>query len=407
MKKKAGLPARPVSVPEAVAAYRRGGMLIVVDDERRENEGDLIVAAEHATPEAINFMICEGRGLVCVAMSAERLAELGLNRMSPVGPGDTLRTAFMESVDAKHGATTGISAHDRARTVAVLMDPKTRPGDLSRPGHVFPLQAVEGGVLRRPGHTEAAVDLARLAGIKPAGVICEIMRRDGTMARRRDLAAFARKHRLPLLSIADLVNYRRQNEKLVERTQQVNLPTEFGQFKLLMYHSIPENEHHLALRMGHPERGGRAPLVRIHSECLTGDVFGSRRCDCGDQLRGAMRMVAQEERGLVLYLRQEGRGIGLVHKIHAYALQDNGLDTVEANQKLGFEADLRDYYAAAQMLRDLGVKQVRLITNNPKKVAGLEQYGIRVVERVPLVCEATEHNRRYLSTKKRKLGHLL
>lgn len=396
-----------VSVSEAVEVYRRGGLLVVVDDERRENEGDLIVAAEKATPAAINFMIREGRGLVCMAMTAERLAALGLDRMSTIGPGDALRTAFMESVDARHGVTTGISAFDRARTVAVLMDERAKSSDLVRPGHLFPLQAVEGGVLRRPGHTEAAVDLARLAGLKPAGVICEVMRKDGTMARRSDLVVFARKHRLPMLSIADIVTHRRRTERLVELEQKVRLPTEAGEFQLLMYRANPESEHHLALRLGQPARGRRAPLVRIHSECLTGDVFGSRRCDCGDQLRGAMKMISNEGRGLVLYLRQEGRGIGLVHKIHAYALQDHGLDTVEANQKLGFDADLRDYYAAAQMLRDLGVRKVRLITNNPHKVESLERYGIRVVERVPLVFPATEHNRRYLATKKRKLGHML
>ncbi|MBU4459212.1 MAG: bifunctional 3,4-dihydroxy-2-butanone-4-phosphate synthase/GTP cyclohydrolase II [Verrucomicrobia bacterium] len=394
------------SIPEAVEAFGRGEMLLVVDDERRENEGDLIVAAEKATPESIRFMIREGGGLVCVAMTKARLAELGLARMAPAGPGDPYRTAFMVSVDAREGGSTGISAPDRARTARLLVADGTTPGDLVKPGHVFPLEAVEGGVLQRAGHTEAAVDFARMAGLKPAGVICEVMRDDGAMARRPELATFARRHGLKMVSIADLVTHRRRHEHLVVREQVVRLPTHAAVFQLHMYRAQPENEVHLALVLG-DLAGGAAPLVRVHSECLTGDVFGSMRCDCGSQLNRSMDMVAAEGRGAVLYLRQEGRGIGLAHKIHAYALQETGMDTVEANQKLGFEADLRDYSAAAQILRDLGVDAVRLITNNPAKVSGLEKYGVRVEERVPLVIPPTEDNARYLRAKKQKLGHLL
>lgn len=394
------------SVETAIAAIRDGRLVVVLDDERRENEGDLIVAADKATPEAINFMIREGGGLVCIAMSRERLAQLRISRMVPMVPGDAFRTAFMESVDAAHGVSTGISAGDRAETVRVLMDPGAQPGDLTRPGHLFPLEAVEGGVLRRGGHTEAAVDLARLAGLQPAGVICEIMRTDGQMARRDDLIAFAQKHQLPIMTIADLVVYLRRHEALVAREATIQMPTEFGEFQLHMYRSRPENDHHLALTRG-DLHSSEPPLVRVHSECLTGDVFGSQRCDCGSQLRRAMKIVADAGRGVVLYLRQEGRGIGLAHKIHAYALQERGLDTVEANEKLGFEPDLRDYSAAAQILRDLGISAVRLITNNPHKVEGLEKYGITVAERVPIVVPPGAHNERYLKAKRDKLGHLL
>ncbi len=392
----------------ALAAYRRGGIVVVVDDERRENEGDLIVAAEKATPAALNFMIRHAGGLMCIALTRERLAALGLSRMVSHAPGDPYRTAFMESVDAREGVTTGISAFDRARTVRVLLDPATRPDDLIRPGHLFPLEAVEYGVLRRPGHTEAAVDLARLAGLRqPAGVICEVLNADGSMARRPQLVAFARRHRLPLVTIADLVTFRRASERLVECERTVRLPTDFAEFRLHMYRALPEQEHHLAMTLGAPARNGEAPLVRMHSECLTGDVFGSQRCDCGRQLRAAMRQIAAAGRGVVIYLRQEGRGIGLAHKIHAYALQETGLDTVEANRRLGFEPDLRDYYVGAQILRDLGLQRIRLLTNNPRKVEGLRKYGIEVVERLPLVAPATEHNRHYLRAKREKLGHLL
>ena len=382
-------------------------MVIVLDDERRENEGDLIIAAEHASAQAINFMIREGGGLICVAMTGDRLAALGLARMSRVNTGDAFRTAFMESVDARTGITTGISAHDRARTVAVLMDPASGPSDLVRPGHLFPLEAVEGGVLRRPGHTEAAVDLARLAGLRPAGVICEILLPNGAMARRNDLLKFAARHALRVLSINDLVVHRRNTEKLVEREQTVRLPTEMAVFQLHMYRALPENEHHLALVLGDPGKRGDPPLVRVHSECLTGDVFGSQRCDCGSQLRRSMQMIAEEGCGVILYMRQEGRGIGLAHKIHAYKLQETGLDTVEANVRLGFEPDLRDYSSAAQMLHDLGLRHVRLLTNNPHKIEGLRKYGIEVSERVPLVVPPTRHNERYLTVKKQKLGHIL
>jgi len=379
---------------------------VVADDEKRENEGDLIVAAEKATPEALHFMIRQAGGLMCVAMTRERLAQLGLSRMTPRGPGDDFRTAFMESVDAREGVTTGISAFDRARTVAVLMEETTRPEDLVRPGHLFPLEAVEYGVLRRPGHTEAAVDLARMAGLKPAGVICEILGADGGMARGQELSDFARHHGLPLVTIAEIVAHRRRHERLVEREQTVHLPTDWADFRLHMYRALPEKEYHLALTLGAEAEGG-PPLVRIHSECLTGDVFGSQRCDCGRQLRLAMERIANEGRGAVIYLRQEGRGIGLVHKIHAYALQENGLDTVEANRCLGFEPDLRDYYVSAQMLRDLGWTRVRLLSNNPHKVEGLLRYGVEVAERVPLVVPSTPYNQRYLKTKREKLGHWL
>ncbi len=394
------------AVREAVAAFERGEMLVVVDHEGRENEGDLIVAAEKATAAHVNFMIRKGGGLVCVAMTRERLAHLGLSRMSPQGGGDAYGTAFMQSVDARAGVSTGISAEDRARTVSVLMDEAARPEDLVRPGHLFPLQAVEHGVLRRPGHTEAAVDLARLAGLKPAGVICEILREDGRMARVPDLEAFAREHGLRLLRIADLVMYRRGTERLVELERAVRMPAASGEFQLRMYRVAPEGEHHLALVLGDPARVP-APLVRVHSECLTGDVFGSLRCDCGSQLRRAMDLVAAEGAGIVIYLRQEGRGIGLAHKIHAYALQDGGLDTVEANVQLGFEPDQRDYCAAAQMLRDMGVDRVRLLTNNPAKVRGLALYGVEVEARLPLVIPSTPHNERYLQAKRAKMGHAL
>jgi 3,4-dihydroxy 2-butanone 4-phosphate synthase/GTP cyclohydrolase II len=395
-----------LEVEAAIETYRNGGMLLVLDDEHRENEGDLLVAAEKADPAKIHFMIREGGGLICIAMSSQRLARLGLARMAPAGIGDSQRTAFMESVDAREGTTTGISAFDRARTIEVLMDEKTRPDDLLRPGHLFPLEAVEGGVLARPGHTEAAVDLARLAGLKPAGVICEVIRKDGQMARRNDLIAFAAEHRLPMVSIADLIVYRRNREALVQRERTIRMPTGIGAFQLHLYRYLPDGEHHLALVLGHPETV-EAPLVRVHSECMTGDVFGSQRCDCGAQLDLAMRQVAAEGAGVVVYLRQEGRGIGLAHKIHAYALQDGGMDTVEANVHLGFGADLRDYAPAAQILRHLGLRKIRALTNNPAKIEGLTRYGIEVVERLPLQVERTEHNRRYLDTKREKLGHWL
>lgn len=394
------------SIDDAIRAFRAGRMVVITDDERRENEGDLVLAAEKATPSALAFMARNGRGLVCIALTRERLAQIGLSRMNTRGDGSPFKTAFMESVDAREGVTTGISAFDRAHTIRLLASPTSKSSDFVSPGHVFPLEAVQGGILRRPGHTEASVDLARMAGLQPAGVICEILRDDGRMARLPDLRRFARKHKLPLISVADLIAYRRLQEKLVHRERTVRLPTEFGNFQLHMYTSAIDGKHHLALVRGRPARQ-RAALVRVHSECLTGDVFGSQRCDCGTQLREALRRIAEEGDGVLVYLRQEGRGIGLAGKIHAYALQEKGLDTVEANKKLGYEDDARDYSTGAQILADLGLSRLRLLTNNPRKITGIERYGLEIVERLPLVCPATQHNAKYLRTKRRKLGHLL
>jgi len=377
-----------------------------LDDESRENEGDIVVAAEKATEKAIAFMARFGRGLICVAMARERLAQLNISKMVSSHDTDTFHTAFMESVDARKNVTTGISAHDRAVTIKTLVTDNTTPDDLLRPGHVFPLEAQAGGVLKRAGHTEASVDFARLAGLKPAAVICEILQDDGRMARLPDLRLFAKKHGLKLISVADLIAYRRRREKLVELIRTVDMPTEFGTFFLKLYRSIPDNEFHIALVMGEPEKS-KIALVRVHSQCLTGDVFGSLRCDCGLQLRMAMKMVADERAGVVLYMRQEGRGIGLEKKIHAYALQEQGLDTVEANEHLGFPPDLRDYGIGAQILNDLGLKKIRLLTNNPKKVIGLEGYGIQIVERVPVIIDSNKYNENYLKTKKKKMGHWL
>lgn len=394
------------SMPEAIEAIRQGRMVIVTDDERRENEGDLICAAEAVTPDAINFMSRFGRGLICVSMDREQVQRMGLSRMSSDTVGELYSTAFMESVDSRVGITTGISAFDRAKTIKDLVNPEGKPSDIRRPGHVFPLEAVEGGVLRRPGHTEASADLARMAGFRPAGVICEIMRDDGEMARLPDLIEFSAHHNIPMISIAEMISYRQQTEKLVEFIRQVDLPTDFGTFKLKLYHSFLDDGHHLALVYGDPEKQDTA-LVRIHSECLTGDVFGSLRCDCGSQLRNAMEKVAKEGHGVVLYMRQEGRGIGLAPKIHAYELQDQGMDTVEANIHLGFPDDLRDYGSGAQILADLGLHKIRLMTNNPRKIEGLEKYGLSIVERIPIVVGCSVHNERYLSSKKEKMGHML
>jgi 3,4-dihydroxy 2-butanone 4-phosphate synthase / GTP cyclohydrolase II len=394
-------------IPQAVAAFRAGKMVLIVDDEDRENEGDLAIAAEHVTPEAINFMAAHGRGLICMPMLGKRLDELQLPLMV-VRNAPTQSTAFTVSVDAKRGVTTGISAHDRYLTVRALIDPKTTPEDIVRPGHLFPLRYAEGGVLRRAGHTEASVDLALLAGLYPAAVICEVMNEDGSMARLNDLLGFARAHGIPIFTVAQLVEYRRRTENLVQRVAEATIPTDFGDFTCYAYESVVTNQYHLAMVKG-DIRTGPPPLVRMHSECLTGDVFGSRRCDCGDQLKMALKVIGEEGRGVVVYMRHhEGRGIGIVNKLQAYKLQDDeGMDTVDANIHLGFPPDMRDYGIGAQILGDLGLQKVRLLTNNPGKRAGLHGFGLEIVERVPLVALPTDENRRYLETKQVKMGHLL
>jgi 3,4-dihydroxy 2-butanone 4-phosphate synthase / GTP cyclohydrolase II len=393
------------SVDECIRAFGNGELVIVCDDENRENEGDLIIAAEKVTADAVNFMVSRGRGLVCVPMTAEHLHRLNIQRAPSRNRGDRFDTAFTHSVDAAVGITTGISAADRARTIRVLADEHSASDALVSPGHVFPLEAREGGVLARAGHTEAAVDLARLAGLTPAGVICEILLEDGTMARLPDLQKFAREHNLKMMSIAELIQYRRRLEKLIEFVQEVQLPTAFGDFRLRLYNSIPDGIEHLVLIKG-DIAAADAPLVRVHSECLTGDVFGSCRCDCGSQLQCAMRMVEEEGCGVILYMRQEGRGIGLANKLHAYKLQEEGMDTVEANIELGFPADMRDYGVGAQILVDIGLTRLRLLTNNPRKLIGLQGYGLEIVERIPIVFEPGDHNRRYLETKREKMGHM-
>jgi 3,4-dihydroxy 2-butanone 4-phosphate synthase/GTP cyclohydrolase II len=393
------------SIESVIASIRRGKMVIVVDDADRENEGDLILAAQFVTAAAVNFMAKHGRGLICVPTTAERLQQLGIDRMVQQNR-ESFRTDFQVSVDAARGITTGISAADRAKTILIMSAPTAVPDDLVQPGHIFPLRARPGGVLQRAGHTEAAVDLVQLAGLRHIGVLCEILNDDGTMARLPQLRKFAKRHRLKMCTIADLIEYRRTREKLVEHVEVVKLPTDYGDFDLHLYRSKLDGQHHLALVHG-DVAGREKVLVRVHSECLTGDVFGSRRCDCGPQLHQAMRQVAEAGRGVIIYMRQEGRGIGLAPKIKAYKLQEQGYDTVEANQKLGYEMDLREYGLGAQILVDLGLKTIRLLTNNPKKVVGLEGYGLKIVEQVPIRVKPNPHNERYLKTKRQKMGHLL
>jgi len=392
-------------IKEAIEEIRKGRFVIIVDNEDRENEGDLCIAAENVSAEAINFMARYGRGLICMPVTGKRLDELNIPMMVRDNTSPH-KTGFTVSVEAKHGVTTGISAADRAQTIRTILDPATTPDDLVFPGHTFPLRAREGGVLVRAGHTEAIVDLARMAGFYPAGVICEVMNEDGSMARLPQLEELGAKFEIRIISIADLIAYRWRTDKLVQRVSEAKLPTRFGEFRILAYRSRLSRDEHAALVLGDIDPD-EPPLVRVHSECLTGDVFASLRCDCGEQLQMAIEQIAAEGRGVVLYMRQEGRGIGLHNKIKAYALQDQGLDTVEANLALGFEADLRDYGIGAQILADIGLHQIRLLTNNPKKVIGLGGYGLEVVATVPIVCEPSEHSRRYLETKKEKLGHII
>jgi len=397
------------SIGDALADFKAGRSVVVVDDESRENEGDLICAAQFATPDMINFMAVQARGLICLAMTGDRLDELDLPLMVS-NPTDSNQTAFTVTIDAAPhlGITTGISAEDRARTIQVVINPVTKASDLRRPGHIFPIRAREGGVLKRAGHTEAGVDLARLAGLYPAGVICEIQNSDGSMARLPQLTEYAKTHHLKIISIADLISYRLQQERFVCRETVANLPSQFGLFQIYAYRNTLDNSEHIALVKGDSEEFQDQPvMVRMHSECLTGDALGSLRCDCRMQLQAAMKMIENAGKGVVVYLRQEGRGIGLINKLKAYSLQDMGLDTVEANERLGFPADLRNYGVGAQILNDLGVKKIRLITNNPRKIAGLKGYGLEVVDRVPLLIEATSHNSTYLATKAQKLGHML
>jgi 3,4-dihydroxy 2-butanone 4-phosphate synthase/GTP cyclohydrolase II len=393
------------TIPEAIKDIKEGKFVIVVDDEDRENEGDLVMAAEKVTADSINFMAKYARGLICMPVTGERLDALRIPMMASNNTSH-FGTPFAVAVEAREGTTTGISAADRARTVQVMADPRTRPEDILMPGHMFPLRARDGGVLVRTGQTEATVDLARLAGLLPAGVCCEIMNEDGTMARLPQLDVFAKKHDLKIISVADLIAYRYRHERLVQRVAEAKLPTPFGDFKVIAYKSSTDPDEHLAMVMGDVATD-EPVLVRVHSQCLTGDVFHSLRCDCGEQIEMAMKRIAGEGRGVVLYMRQEGRGIGIHNKIKAYALQDKGMDTVEANISLGFKPDQRDYGVGAQILADLGVRNMRLMTNNPKKMSGLESFGLNIVEQLPITTQPNPHNRRYLQTKQKKMGHLL
>jgi len=394
------------TIENAIKKFRDGEMIIVVDDADRENEGDLIMSASHITPEAVNFITREARGMLCVTITEERAKELDLEMMVQKNT-STHQTPFTVTIDYKHGTTTGISAFDRAKTIKALTDPEVKPNDFARPGHIFPLVAKNGGVLKRAGHTEAVLDLARFANVYPAGVLCEVMDTDGNMAQGLRLQEFAIKHKLSIISIADLIQYRRKKEKLIRRIVNIDLPSKHGDFKLHLYQSlIDPNENPIALVKGDINIS-EPVLVRVHSECLTGDVFGSMRCDCGDQLANAMEIIEHEGRGVILYMRQEGRGIGLVNKLIAYSIQEKGKDTVEANEELGFKADLRDYGIGAQILKDLGLSKIRLLTNNPKKIIGLKGYDLEVTERVPIEIQPNAKNKKYLKTKKEKLGHLL
>ncbi len=394
-------------IEQVLQDLKQGKIVIVVDDEDRENEGDLLLAGVFATPEKINFMAKYGRGLICVPMTQERLKELDIPMLeSPDYPRDQFATAWAMSVDAARGITTGISAYDRAWTIQILCDPTSKPEDLVRPGHIFPLRAVPGGVLVRAGHTEAAVDLMKLSGLYPVAVICEIMNDDGSMARLPDLKEFTEHHSLSMCSVADIIEYRRKTEKLIEKLAQAKMPTDFGEFNVAIYRSVVDGQEHMAVWMG-TWRKDEPVLVRVHSQCMTGDVFHSRRCDCGEQLHAAMKNIAKEGKGVLVYMSQEGRGIGLGNKIKAYHLQDHGLDTVEANLALGFPPDLREYGIGAQILKDLGIRKIRLMTNNPRKIVGLQGYDLEIIERVPLVVGKKKENELYLKTKKDKLGHLL
>jgi len=393
-------------IEDVIEAFKNGEIIVMTDDEDRENEGDLICAAEKTTPEVINFMITHARGLVCIPMEEAQLRRLGLSRMTPAYSSDKYHTAFMDSVDVREGTTTGISAGDRAATIQALVSAESQAADFIKPGHLFPLKAVNGGVLERAGHTEGTVDLARICGMKPAGVICEILKDDGGMMRFAELRKFADHHGLKMTAVSEIVKYRYIHECLIKLEREINMPTDSGPFKLKLYSSKVDNKDHLALVCGTSE-SGKTPLVRVHSECLTGDVFHSLRCDCGQQLHAAMKAIQEHGYGAIVYMRQEGRGIGLAKKLHAYELQEKGLDTVEANEHLGFGADLRDYGIGAQILNDLGMAEIDLLTNNPAKIEGLDKYGIVVQQRIPLVLPPSEYNNFYMATKRDKMGHII